>query len=316
MKIKTTIRIGFVAVVLGICSISSVEAQQIDAAGQKKKPDQDQRMKAMGVDSMPATIFPAKKELTPTEKEAQRLYLEGSKKGKSGDYTGAIEDLTQSLALVENGSTYMRRGFAYLLEGKFTLALQDFNEALRLIPSNKEAIFGRGIARFEMRDYSEAEVDLAHYLSEVQTNAVAYNYMAALCFMRQDYQCALKNYSDVIRCDSLYPDCWLNRAMIRNYLRDFAGALEDCNVAMKYAPNDKRILNNRATAKMFLKDYASALEDFNKAIEQDPKFAEAYINRGWVHYYLKDTEGACADWQKSLSFGIQASGDLIVKYCK
>lgn len=316
MKMHTPFRSGLFMVIAGLFFVSTVSAQQIDAAGAKKKSDPNQQIKAVGVDSMPASIFSTKKELTPTEQEAERLYLEGSKKGKSGDYKGAIEDLTQSLSLVENSSTYMRRGFAYLLAGEFTLAMQDFNETLRLTPTNKEAIFGRGVARFEMKDYNESEVDLKQYLEQVKTNAVAYNYMAAICFMRQDYQCALHNYSGVIRNDSLYPDAWTNRAMIRNYLHDFKGAIEDCNIAVKQAPNDKRIYNNRASAELFLKEYPAALEDFNRAIQLDPKFGEAYINRGWVHYYLNDTEAACSDWQKSFSLGIRPAGDIMVKYCK
>lgn len=316
MKIGSTFRIGILGLFLSIFFISSMNAQQTTGTIQDKKGSQDQRMKAMGNDSLPASIFPPRKELTEAEKEAQRLYLEGSKKGKSGDYTGAVADLTQSLSLTETGNTYMRRGFAYLLMSEFPLALQDFTEALRLVPTNKESLFGRGMARFEMKDYTEAEVDLKQYIDQVKTNPMAFNFMAALCFMKKDLQCALEYYSDVIRCDSLYQDCWTNRAMIRNYLKDFNGALDDCNVALQQTPNDKRIYNHRAVARMFLNDYSAALEDFNKAIELDPRFAEAYINRGWVHYHLGDIQGACSDWKQALTLGIGASRDLINKYCK
>ncbi|MBE0648349.1 MAG: tetratricopeptide repeat protein [Bacteroidales bacterium] len=316
MKVKSTLKIGILTLMLGFIFTSLSQAQQLKPAGQTKKENQDQRMKAMGIDSVPSTIFPPRKELTEAEKEAQRLFTEGSKKGKAGNYKEAIADLTQSVSLVPNGNSYMKRGFAYLLSAQFPLALQDFTETLRLAPSNREAIFGRGIARFEMKDYTEAEVDLKQYLDLVNINPMAFDYMAALCFMRQDFQCALQNYSDVVRCDSLYPDGWANRAMIRHYLRDYKGALEDYNVAVRINPNDKKIYNNRAAAKMLLKDYKAALEDFNKAIELDPLYADAYNNRGRVRLALGDTEGACADWQKALSFGIEASRDLIIKNCK
>jgi tetratricopeptide (TPR) repeat protein len=316
MKITSTFRISLLSLMLGIFFVTSLQSQQLQGVPQNKKESEDQRMKAMGIDSAPATIFPPRKELTEAEKEAQRLYTEGSKKGKSGDFKGAITDLSQSISLVENGNTYLKRGFAYLLSAQFPLALQDFTECLRLSPANKDAIFGRGISRFEMKDYNESEVDLKQYLDLININPMAFDYMAALCFMRQDFQCALQNYSDVIRCDSLYPDAYANRAMIRHYLRDYKGALEDYNVAIKQKPNDKKIYNNRAAAKMLLKDYKAALEDFNKAIALDPLYADAYNNRGRVRLALGDNAGACSDWQKALSFGIEASRDLIIKNCK
>ncbi|MBL7138083.1 MAG: tetratricopeptide repeat protein [Bacteroidales bacterium] len=316
MKRRSNFRIGILVLMLGFMFTSSLFAQQKGTGEKQTQEAKDQRIKAIGIDSVPATIFPPRKELTGAEKEAQRLFNEGSMKGKSGDYTGAIEDFTQSLTLVENGNTYLKRGFAFLLSGQFPKALQDFTEVLRIFPSRKEAIFGLGIARFEMKDYAGAEVDLKQYLDLVNNNAMAFDYMAALCFIRQDFQCALQNYSDVIRCDSLYLDAYTNRAMIRHYLRDYKGALEDYNIAIKQNPNDKKIYNNRAAARMLLKDYKAALEDLDKAIELDPLYADAYNNRGRVRHYLGDAEGACADWHKALSFGIEASRDLIIQNCK
>lgn len=316
MKMISTSRTGLLAVILGFVVVTTLQAQQGTGAIQSKKENQDQRMKAMGIDSVPATIFPPRKELTASEKEAQRLYTEGSAKGKKGDYKGSIADLSQSLSLVENGNTYMKRGFAYLLSGQFPLALQDFTDALRLAPSNREAIFGRGIARFEMKDYTDAEVDLKQYLDLVNINPMAFDYMAALCLMRQDFQCALNNYSDVIRCDSLYLDAYNNRAIARFNLRDYKGALEDLNVAIRIHPNDRKAINNRGGTKLLLKDFKGALEDFNKAIELDPRYADAYNNRGRAKLALGDNEGACADWHKALSLGIEASRELIIQNCK
>lgn len=306
---------------MGIFSISiisiSLAQQSKETSGQQDKTSlQSQRIKALGIDSVPATIFPPKKVLTESEKQAQEYFKAGSKKGRAGDFAGAIEDFNKSLELSENGNTYMKRGFAYLLSKNYPLALQDFTDALRIFPAYKEAIFGRGLARFEMRDYAGSEVDLKQYLDVYNLNPTAFDFMAALCFLRQDFQCALDNYSNVIRCDSVYLDAYANRAMIRHYLRDFKGALKDYDVAVKQNPKDKKIYNNRAAAKMMLKDYQAALEDFNYAIKLDPMYADAFNNRGRVRHYLGDTQGACSDWHTALSLGIDASRDLIIQYCK
>ncbi len=317
MKILFTSRIAILFIIFGILSSRSLVAQQKktqdDPKGQAEKSLLQQSMRA---DSMPSTIFKPRKVLSEKEKRAKQLYKDGSLKGKEGDYRGAIEDYTQSLMVFENGNTYYKRGYAYLLVKEYPLAVQDFTETLRIFPAQIGAMLGRGVARFEMGDYVEAETDLKQYIEKVNSNPMAFDYMAALCFMRKDYPCSLEYYSEVIRCDSAFPDAHTNKGMIRHLLGDYEGALQDYSVAIKQTPNDKKVFNNRAAAKMLLKDYNGALRDFDQALTLDPLYADACNNRGRVKYYLGDMEGACADWQKALSFGIEASRDLINKHCK
>jgi tetratricopeptide (TPR) repeat protein len=64
------------------------------------------------------------------------------------DYTGAIQDYSQSLALDPRRSTpLIQRGWAYLVSEAPSLALNDFNEAIRIAPDNPDAYNGRGFAR-------------------------------------------------------------------------------------------------------------------------------------------------------------------------
>ena len=103
---------------------------------------------------------------------------------------------------------------------------------------------------------------------------------------------------------------------MRHYEQDFKGAILDYNEALKQDPNNATAYNNRGAAKLMLKDYKAALADFNKAISINDKYADAYDNRGRVKQVLGDTKGACADWQMAYSNGLEASKELIVRYCK
>ena len=67
---------------------------------------------------------------------------------------------------------------------------------------------------------------------------------------------------------------------------------------------------------MMLKELEAAMADFNKAISLHEKYADAYDNRGRVKQALGDNKGACADWQLAYSYGLAASRDLILKFCK
>ena len=59
----------------------------------------------------------------------------------------------------------------------------------------------------------------------------------------------------------------------------------------------------RALSKQRLKDYTGALNDFTKAIELNPKNLIAYNNRAYTKIILKDLSGACEDWKKFEDLG-------------
>ncbi len=95
--------------------------------------------------------------------------------------------------------------------------------------------------------------------------------------------------------------------------KDFKGALEDYNKALKFGckPYDKMGL-----CKMGLKDYNGAIQDFTKAIELTPTDEFPYSYRGSIKYKTGDKKGACEDWQKAFELGLIDAKEKINKYCK
>lgn len=254
--------------------------------------------------------------LKPEEVRAMGFFSEGSRKGKDGDYAGAIAEFTKSLDLVKNPNSFAKRAYAYMMLGNYGAAINDANQTLNLQGNYLKAFFIRGICRYETGDYKKAKQDLDIFLSEDRTNAIAFNYMAALAFMDQDFKGALDHYNQVFKLDPNYPDIHTNRGMMRHYNQDFKGAVQDYDEELKLRPGNATAYNNRGAAKMMLKDFAAAMGDLNKALELDPKYADAYDNRARIKQSQGDTEGACADWQQAYSFGLEASREMILKYCR
>ncbi len=311
----------------GICAGSA--AQQIppkgDAGKQKVikldavKPDtNDPNRKALQKLSRESMFNVAKppEPKKPEEIKAFGLFTDGSKKGKEGDFAGAVEDFTKSLNLMKSSNTYVKRGYAYLMLGNYGAAIADETEAININPSFNPPFFIRGVSRYEAGDYKGAKEDLYTFLDRDRSNAIAFNYYAAILFMNQDYKGALENYNEVVRLDPKYPDIYTNRGMMRHYNQDYKGAILDYNEALKQNPKNSIAYNNRGAAKLMLKDMDGALADFNKAIELDPDYANAYDNRGRVKQARGDTQGACADWQQAFAKGLSATKDLIIRYCK
>jgi tetratricopeptide (TPR) repeat protein len=104
--------------------------------------------------------------------------------------------------------------------------------------------------------------------------------------------------------------------MMKHYTGDLKGAIADYDEALKLKPDNATAFGNRGAAKFMLKQYEAALLDLDQAIKLKPDFADAYDNRGKAKYKLGDQAGACQDWNKAYSLGIDASRELIIKFCK
>jgi eukaryotic-like serine/threonine-protein kinase len=79
---------------------------------------------------------------------AELSEFRGLARSSRREYSGAIQDFTQSLAL-EPGRPVplIQRGWAYLASDAPKLALADFDEAIRVAPDQPDAYNGRGFAR-------------------------------------------------------------------------------------------------------------------------------------------------------------------------
>lgn len=252
----------------------------------------------------------------PDQKKAIELYLNGSKKSNDGDQNGAIEDFTQSLNLYKMPVVYMKRGFAELVSEDYSSAINDMNEAIKMNPSFYRAYFGRAVCRFEMKDFKTAEEDMKVFIEKDKTTPMAYNYLAGCRFIQQDYKGALENYEMVAKLDPKFQDIYTNRGMMKHYLNDLKGAVEDYDKALAIDPNNATAYNNRGGAKLNQQEFKGALEDFDKAISLKNDYADAYDNRGKAKINLGDNTGACEDWQKAYSLGLEATREMILKYCK
>ncbi len=86
--------------------------------------------------------------------------LRGLARAELKDFAGAIEDLTNAMALrPDRADLLTRRGLLYIVADAPKLALHDFEAAISLDAANGDAYNGRGAARLRLGQHREAVAD-------------------------------------------------------------------------------------------------------------------------------------------------------------
>lgn len=79
-----------------------------------------------------------------------------------GQYALAVEDYDQAIKLDPSDEAFYRdRGTAYALMGEYARAIQDYDEAISLRPDNADAYYCRGLTKKKMGDDAGGDADIA-----------------------------------------------------------------------------------------------------------------------------------------------------------
>jgi len=273
-----------------------------------------------------------------TSEDSVKEFLEqGQQKYQREDYAGAIEDFTQALWLDPNhAETYNHRGLAYLAlgdtpevieekdpnenpdntpnnltsdssqgngftnSGNIQIAIEDFNESLRLAPDYAQVYNNRGLAYLRLGEIPEAIEDFNQAIEIDPDYAPTYNNRGLALTQLNEPKAALKDFNQALKLDPNYAQAYNNRGLVYHSLEDTKVAIADFKQALRLDSDYAQAYNNRGLALTQLDEPKAALKDFAKAVRLDPKYTEAYNNRGLARVKLGDTEGALKDFNQAL----------------
>jgi lipoprotein NlpI len=124
-------------------------------------------------------------------------------------------------------------------------------------------------------------------------------------------QVAIQEFSKAIELDPKFTDAYLARAMARFTLKDFAGAISDCNAVIGLEPENERAFVIKGASKFYLKDYNGAKNDLSTAISLSPDDPLAYQCCGLALAQMRDWDGA----QTNLNRAIELNPNNAEAYC-
>ncbi|MEH2069134.1 MAG: tetratricopeptide repeat protein [Nostoc sp.] len=119
-------------------------------------------------------------------------------------------------------------------------------------------------------------------------------------YQKKDYQGAIEDFNQAIKINPNYANAYKYRGDAHYYLGDKEGAIEDYSQAIKINPNYANAYNNQGFVRSELGYKNSAIEDYSQAIKINPNYTIAYYNRGLARFNLGDKKGAIEDYNQAI----------------
>jgi tetratricopeptide (TPR) repeat protein len=230
-----------------------------------------------------------------------------SKRGNAyygkGDQDRAILDYNQAIRLnPSDANSRSNRGAAYARKGDYDRAIEDYDEVVRLNPSHADAFSNRGVAYARKGDYDRAIEDYDEAIRLNPKHAIALYGRGNAYRRKGDYDRAIQSYDQAIELNPNHANAFSNRGIAHGRKRDFDRAIQDYDQAIRLNPNYVNAFYNRANAYRRKGDYERAVLDYDQVIRLNPNHVDAYSNRGLARFYQGQFTAAVPDFSKALEF--------------
>ena len=185
-------------------------------------------------------------------------------------------------------------------DGKYALAIENFNILTRLDTTDHWSFFFRGIAKYNLGDIHGAadDFDRSVRINPLFTNG--YHYRAIAESRQGQYDKALEDLEKAISLRPGQAGLYFSRGVTYFLSRRFDLAIKDFDHYIRKEPKDPSSYLNRGACHLFLGDTLSAMTNYNKAIKIDRFEPEGYIRRGRVYAEQKDFSKAIDDMNMAI----------------
>lgn len=206
----------------------------------------------------------------------------------------------QQLSAQYDKDVFMMRGRQAIADGKYALAIENFNVLAQLDTSFHWTYFFRGIAKYNLGDIRGAknDFDRSVRLNPVFTNGYHYRGIAESRF--GNYDAALEDFRKAAELRPGYEGIYFSRGVTYFLAQQFDKAIADFDRYIKKEPKDPSAYLNRGASYLFLGDTLKALNDYNKAIKLDRFDPEGYVRRGRLYASQKEYDLALEDMDKAI----------------
>ena len=194
-------------------------------------------------------------------------------------------------------------GIAHYEQGRYDLAIEDFDESLKLKPESASIHNWRGAAYYRQGRYDEAVADFTEAIRLKPDSALHYNWRGDAYYKQGRYDLAIGDYNEAIKLDPNNSPLSI-KCSSAHYMRgcDYSRqsrydlAIEDFSEAIRLKPDGKDAYNERAKVYNKMGLYELAEKDLAKVASDETQWArtevlsQEEIDQLLVPIYAGDTE--------------------------
>ncbi len=206
----------------------------------------------------------------------------------------------QDLCAQYDKDMFYMRGRQALSDGKYALAIENFNILSQLDTTDHLTFFFRGIAKYNLGDLRGAKRDFDRSVRINPVFTSGYHYRGITESRFGNYDEALDNLQRAIELRPGFPGIYFSRGVTYFLAQQFDKAINDFDRYIRKEPKDPSAYLNRGASYLFLGDTLKAVNDYNKAIKLDRFDPEGYVRRGRLYATQKNYDLALADMDKAI----------------
>jgi tetratricopeptide (TPR) repeat protein len=244
---------------------------------------------------------------------SEHLYL-GIDKMNNNEFKLASQYLTMSIELSPHAVTYFYRGYCRYKLGDKHGSLADFNEAIRIDPTDPEFYLRRGLTKSGLDDRVGAQADFTKGIELDPDLPGLYKYRAFVKLRQEDFRGAIADFDHAVAHND-QKDVYLWRGKCKGDLGDHAGARDDFSEEIRLNPYSSEAYYHRGKANAALEDWSSSIDDYTTAIKLEPT-ADAYFWRGLTKMSAGQISSGCTDLISASALGRKDALEYYGKFCR
>ncbi len=206
----------------------------------------------------------------------------------------------QDLCAQYDKDMFYMRGRQALADGKYALAIENFNVLSQLDTTDYWTFFFRGIAKYNLGDLRGARRDFDRSVRVNPIFTSGYHYRGITESRFGNYEAALDDLQHAIDLRPGYVGLYFSRGVTYFLSRQFDKAIHDFDRYIRKEPKDPSAYLNRGASYLFLGDTLKAVNDYNKAIKLDRFDPEGYVRRGRLYAVQKKYDLALEDMDRAI----------------
>ncbi|MCY7353247.1 MAG: tetratricopeptide repeat protein [Cytophagaceae bacterium] len=215
-----------------------------------------------------------------------------------------------------SSDSWLEKGRQALSADKPKEAIESLNRAIEKNEQNARAFNARGVAYFELKDYTNALLDYEQAIKVQPDWYQPYFNRARLKVEQTDWEGALKDFSEAVSRQPDSSEVYTNRGTVLYNLGRLPEAMHDFDKAIQLKTTDATALFNRGNILFRQRNYPAAIADFEAAVRADSKFGKAFHALGLARISAGNREEGCLSLKQAGRLGYSVAQGSVETYCQ